>query len=472
MTGLASWSTATGAYSSGDSFSYTAAANSEMTIDIALVNGPTTFEDSTCTGEPTVSGTDGDMFGCIAQAVAWMTYAVYTDGGPVDTTPVRRSSSSPTHQFQYHAEWQPTGNCTTAHCMLMVGSPEGVWVPAGNGTYNGTFHDLHFTRTGNSTVGHRVWPGGFQGDASTADVSMLKSRTGTLASRQYNYKWQTPGYGYARVDWYHRSDPSAYNSWYNYDSKGALDVSNTIVEAVEDTVALTHYPELCVGFAYEGSVVDTGLWNIVANGTTATNDISLSQAESDLSGCSDSTAVIVCYANATAIDTSLSTADDDSNTALTITKRLLRFFNLLGRTAISGASETYEVADVVYNTGTLTFIAPTYPNGGNGQFLNEENGWSCNLSSFTCRLHQIFDADIFIGHDSAYALRNPGNCIVRGNRLLFPLHLGTELLWNLLGRCQAKIKKKSPFIKGETFQHFATAPRIPRQCWKSILTYL
>ncbi|KUJ19023.1 uncharacterized protein LY89DRAFT_510910 [Mollisia scopiformis] len=389
MTGLESWATATSAYSSGDSFSYTAAANSDMSIDISLVNGPETFDDATCAGAPTVSGTDGGFLGCVAQAVAWMTYAVYADGGPVDTTPVRRSSFSSDPQFQYHAEWQPAGNCTTSHCMLMNGSPEGVWVPAGNGTYNGTFHDFHFTRTTNNIVGHRVWPGGFQSASAATDMSMVKPRSGTLAGRQYRWRGQLVGWGASsRVDWYHRSDPAAYMNWYDYDRKGALDVSNTIAAAVEDTVAQTHYPELCVGLAYEGSVVDTGLWNIVANGTTATNDISLAQAETDLTGCSGSSAVIVCYANATAIDTSLATADDESSTAPTITKRMLQFFNLFGRTATSGSEETYEVTDVVYNTGTLQFVAPTYPNGGNGYYLNQENG-----------------------HDSAYALLNPGNCL-------------------------------------------------------------
>lgn len=176
ITGLYALVSATASsYSSGDSFSYSAAPpNEDIGVDVVLVNGPTLFENATCDG---ASFIDDEFIECIAEGVMWLAFTVYTDGGPMETTPTRRDLSSSDYQFQYHLEWQPTGTCSTARCMAVAGAPLNTWIPLGNGTYNGKFYDLHFVHTG-KVMGHRAWPGGFPNESSLANP---------LAGRQYQY---------------------------------------------------------------------------------------------------------------------------------------------------------------------------------------------------------------------------------------------------------------------------------------------
>jgi hypothetical protein len=75
---------------------------------------------------------------------------------------------------------------------------------------------------------------------------------------------------------------------------------------------------------------------------------------------------IFCYWNATEIDPSLN--DRANTTAPFIIRRILNWI----RTATSGSSESYDGRNDT--TETIRFVTPTYPNGGNGAYLAEENG--------------------------------------------------------------------------------------------------
>ncbi|KAK3936550.1 glycosyl hydrolase family 71-domain-containing protein [Diplogelasinospora grovesii] len=173
ITGLEAES-ATPTYAPGAMFEYDVPDDESLSLEVMILNtnAKADIASFTCTDASPVSGTDGQSLGCEAE--------ITTPDEWTDTSNKRRrrgfrgkeggmargsaraergvmtrassSSSNSNHSFQYHAEWQPQpgGNCSTSQCMLLANAPEGVWVPAGNGTSSsGVYHELHFVRTGN-----------------------------------------------------------------------------------------------------------------------------------------------------------------------------------------------------------------------------------------------------------------------------------------------------------------------------------
>ena len=388
ISGLTPFSMADAAFIRGDTLTYTAAPpNSDLSLDFVLVNGPTQFTDATC------AGVDQGILGCIAEAVEWMTYAMYTDGGPVETTPIRRSLNSSLHQglnvllpyFQYHTKWHLAENCTTIRCMLISGTPSHTWTPLGNGSYNGTFQDLHFIHAGN-LIGHRAWPGGIPDDLSGEK---------TLTERQYRHgipSGQLLGSKPIYIDYYTSKDQrNGYNNFYSDDAMGALDTSRIIAEAVEHVVADTSYTEFCGSMLASGAIVEDGaLWNIVANGTD--QDLPIPQAEADLRSCSQAAAPVdlVCVYNLYADDSSLVDPTPPFKfrfkreylEPLSEEEKKRHLSELEPRAAgpSGGNAEDYPIYEAPANpngpTNAFNFHTPTYPAGDNGDALDQETGQS------------------------------------------------------------------------------------------------
>lgn len=176
MTQLTPFETPSVSYNAGEYFEYQNPLDIEFNLALYLVGATTTWDDIDC-GVEAAEGPDGDTLGCIAVTAAWLVYSIYlyegytSDGVLASTTTTRSQTSSRAH-FQVHSEWQPDDNCTT-HCLLLARAPFDTWIPIGNGTYNGVFHELHFMHN-EKMFGHRAFQGGSPGDLSA---------TGTLTTR-------------------------------------------------------------------------------------------------------------------------------------------------------------------------------------------------------------------------------------------------------------------------------------------------
>ncbi|KIM99865.1 hypothetical protein OIDMADRAFT_55762 [Oidiodendron maius Zn] len=185
MTILTPFETTPVSYSAGDYFEYENPSDPEFNLALYLIGAETTWDDIDC-GVDAAEGPDGDTLGCIAVTVAWLVYSIYlyegftSDGVLASSTTTRSQTSSHAH-FQVHSEWQPEDNCTT-HCLLLARAPFDTWIPIGNGTYNGIFHELHFIHN-EKMFGHRAFQGSSSGDLLA---------TGTLAPRRISYKYGKP----------------------------------------------------------------------------------------------------------------------------------------------------------------------------------------------------------------------------------------------------------------------------------------
>lgn len=355
----------------GDVFTYNFDDGSDRNVQVALLESPLDFPNIDC-GIHLVDGEDGDTLSCVAESIAWMYYSINLLGGPVETNPetTRRDLPFQVRRSQHHDLWEPRGNCSTAHCMMLNEAPLNTWIPAANGTSGGLFHDLHFANFG-GVIGHRVYPGGYE-----------QSSTKGPSRRQYTYatgRWQADFYrrnpqfapSYNGKAWYDRTQPDTH-----------LQVSDNIGSTVEEVIADTDFHNVCIGLGVASGNPDYGYMDMTYDGLP---EVTLDEVENNLDLCdtylgNPSPKEIFCYANASIADPSLLIDDADGDVSsgplpwqenlrrlLAMTRRWL-----LRRAANDGSEEPYAIRDVLGNTGTLTIVSPSYPAGENGGALNDE----------------------------------------------------------------------------------------------------
>lgn len=347
-------------YSEGEDFLFDTPMPSNLTLSLLLVGKQTAWEDIDCGVLASAPGVDGDTLGCIATAVAWITYSMLVSAnGTTITTPIRSLPDSD-FNFKAHPEWAPTGDCTTL-CMQLAGIPQDTWTSVGSGTYNGIHHELHFVHTDNM-IGHRVYQGGNQS---------------TLAASQWYYKSNQIG-GNGRpivVDIFtwkanklYSGDPSTAAF-----EEAALGVSDWMAQSVEETVA--NYSGYCFEVSENGQVVSSTLLGISQTSPTwestfdADRDLTTCKNDESESGATQTGNVLmVCGQNLTWIDPEL-LDDPDGNTSPNIWARSSKLVKRVG------SSQPYTVLNYLDPGGVnLTWESAQYVNGQNGRTLQNSGG--------------------------------------------------------------------------------------------------
>lgn len=267
-------------YAPGAMFEYDVPDDESLSLEIMILNAQAKSDIAsfTCTDASPVSGVDGQALGCIAESTAWLLWAIYASGGEAKaTTPDRWTKSRSehdTHSFQYHSKWHPKpgGNCSTSHCRLAANAPEGVWVPAGNGTSSrGVYHELHFIRTG-TVHGYAAYRGGYPGIDDSNNTETLPG--GTLASRQY--KLIRPS---GDVRFYRDRSTNNYGNGFFVQRPDKYGRYNFVGSSVEKVVARSESSQMCMGFMGVGDERDLGYMIL---GPDATEDQAVAAAVSAL----------------------------------------------------------------------------------------------------------------------------------------------------------------------------------------------
>lgn len=353
-------------YAAGDALLFGTPIPSDLNLNLILTGGQTQWDDINC-GLIPATGTDGDTLGCIAASVAWMTYSIYLDGGPA-TAISARSLSSSHYQFQVHSDWEPMDNCSMS-CMLIQGTPQHTWTAAGNGTYHGIYHELHFMHSDNFT-GHRAYQGGYPRN------STLVSRQSDYSDYRYSTNQLDSNLNPIRSSIYVFKDepvePVTYKASFDeYPSPEGL--AEWMGESVEEAVAESKFGGFCFTLMNGGEVVSSTLLGVSQTGSEwgGTPD----EVEQDLTNCAADmsnpnqhigSVILVCGANLTWIDPSL-LDDPDGNLNPDIWVRSLQ--------KRVGDSKGYLIHNELDPTGmTITFESAPYVNGQNGQTLIDEGG--------------------------------------------------------------------------------------------------
>ncbi|KAI1295187.1 hypothetical protein F5Y03DRAFT_399325 [Xylaria venustula] len=375
----------------GDVFTTYLQDGSSRYVEVALLESALDFPDIDC-GISLVGGNDGHTLSCVAESTAWLYYSITQLGGPnmTELSPQRRDLSSATHQFAYHDQWKPRGNCSTPYCMMSSTAPLNTWVEVGNGTSGGVFHDLHFANFGNMS-GHRVYRRGFDNSTWT--------RSSRSSKRQYTYQtahWRADYYQYRYHQGAMQLNPvgsQAWKDWYGIqDPDTELQVSDSIGSAVEDVVAMTNFHNLCVGMGIEGNISDYGYMEFgypgLAEPTFETVEANLNDCDNYLASGNPSSTSLVCFYDLGRNDSTLMEPDPPYKLKLKFKReyleplsvRELEYLARLDRRAgpDSGQAKDYPFYQYPENqngpTPYFNFRTATYPNGNNGAALDAETG--------------------------------------------------------------------------------------------------
>lgn len=344
-------------YGEGDAFLFDTPIRSDINLNLILTGGKTEWKDTNC-GSISATGVNGGTLGCIAAAVAWVTYSIYLHDGPVTNTPTRSLSSS-NHHLQLHSHWEPVENCTTK-CKLVGRAPQNTWTSVGNGTYDGIFHELQFMHTDKFTA-HRAY------QAVDPHDSALSARS----------RYDSNGYPHKPLGWGPRpiyidvytppDDPPSYKATFD-EYPSAVGAADWMGEAVEESVAVSNFSGFCFTLINGGEVVSSSLLGI---SQTEAPWRSPDQIEKDLAHCAAEqsrpdkhlgTVLLICGANLTWIDPSLLDDPEREQGSHTLNRR-------------NGGSNTYQVHNYLDPNGmTVTFESAPYVNGRNGQALIDAGG--------------------------------------------------------------------------------------------------
>jgi hypothetical protein len=376
----------------------------ERFAQVMVVDKSEDYPDIDC-GVHLVGGEDGNTLSCVADTTAWVYYSLEMMESNEADALERRDTDAQTghHHVQFHDEWRPRGNCPTVHCMLIEHAPANTWVPIGNGSARGMYHEHHFAKFGN-LVGHKVYPGGFRNLSSSGSTA---SPAGQLSPRDgvgnelnwYNGRWHTSAWfpsESARLDWFR------YGGHPPQGQKPLVRPSMRIGSWAEQTVAKTNYHQVCLKLdnLYNRTMLKPGDIGYIRFDYDTIDETPSEEPQQRLEQCQrdfqdqDPTPVnLICYHNVTDDDPKLARNedfDDDLNSVGPLPWQMGQknlafaaklddgsFINSSLVKRATGPSQGYNVNDV--STGSarvIKFLAPTYPNGGNGQGLNDakDNG--------------------------------------------------------------------------------------------------
>ncbi|PQE23944.1 mutanase protein [Rutstroemia sp. NJR-2017a WRK4] len=346
-------------YSAGDGLLFDSSADPDLAFNLNLVGAPVSWEDIDCSSvasSETAPFSDGDTLGCVDAAVSFLFYSIYQDdsSGQVSTSRIRSLSN---YHFQAHSKWKPVDNCTI-HCMLASSSPSNTWMPVGNGTFNGIYHELHFMHT-DKAFGHKVYQG-------------ISPNVSTFASRSIGSSSTLQARGLIEVtDWRPKPlDEELLDSIAQY---GASAVAQDMGHAVSDTVADTHYGAMCFTIYRGGEAISTHSLNITQGQSTDDSELGGQGALEDCQKFQNNQALgsvtMKCNYDLIAIDPTLEEdadepddADDDY------------IWPTLSPRGDTGPAIKYKIKNVENPRQTTPFISATYTNGEGGTNLRAARG--------------------------------------------------------------------------------------------------
>lgn len=391
----------TPSYGAGDALLFDTPEPSSIFLQLILAGTQAQWGDVFCSPIE-ATGPDGDTLGCIAIGVAWLTYSLYlADGGSNVNTPGRSLSSI--HHFQAHSAWKPVGNCTTT-CMLKDSAPKHTWIPVGNGTFNGVYHELYFMHTENSTT-HRAYQ---------AVVKTAKGNS-THDSRELIHLTDGPHFDMFDMK---IGDPTFASTFNGYASP--TDFAGFMGESVEKAVAVSSFSGFCFTLVDGGEIISSSLLGMSMDGSDwgSAGDIEQQYAKCQASSSNFDnnplgSGVLVCGSNLTSFDPSLLDEGDGPNNhfaSRSLEKRTRgseEYFTWIDPSLLDEGdgpddgigtrslearagdnSKDYNVTNELNPSDPpVVWTSAPYPSGGNGQALQDAGG-----------------------DDHVFALSNPGPC--------------------------------------------------------------
>jgi hypothetical protein len=243
--------------------------------------------------------------------------------------------------------------------MLSSNSPSNTWMPVGNGTFNGIYHELHFMHT-DKAFGHKVYQG-------------ISPNVSTFASRSIGSSSTLQARGLIEVtDWRPKPlDEELLDSIAQY---GASAVAQDMGHAVSDTVADTHYGAMCFTIYRGGEAISTHSLNITQGQSTDDSELGGQGALEDCQKFQNNQAfgsvTMKCNYDLIAVDPALEEnadePDDPDDDYIWPT--------LSPRGGDTGAAHTYNIKNVENPAETAPFTSASYTNGGRGGNLQKARG--------------------------------------------------------------------------------------------------